>query len=150
MSKLIKAIKTEYRGVIYDSKMEAQWAVFFSCLPNQWFPQPETLQHRELGTYTPDFFVYSDQRSGVGYYFEIKPLRPRPEYVNRISQFSVWSYLVIGLGNFYNREPEVVTGMYRNYERTYKLSDFICTHFNISRSLTQRAIQATQSFRFDI
>lgn len=52
----IQAIPTLWKGVKYDSKLEAQWAVFFDYLGIAHEREPETVL-LERGAYKPDFRV---------------------------------------------------------------------------------------------
>jgi len=62
-----RAIKTTYRGRVYDSKLEARYAQHLDLLIEArvirgWIPQPERLplvvNGTKIGVYTPDFKVF--------------------------------------------------------------------------------------------
>lgn len=52
----IKAIQTEYRGILFRSRLEARWAMFFDSLRIKWLYEHEGYQ---LGSdrYLPDFYL---------------------------------------------------------------------------------------------
>lgn len=56
MSKIIKPIPTEYKGIKYKSRLEARWAVFFEELGIKAKYEPLTLEHKNI-QYTPDFII---------------------------------------------------------------------------------------------
>lgn len=70
----IKAIKTNYNGILFRSKTEARWAVFFDSLGVEYRYEP---YYEEVGNdylsfnYLPDFYL---QQQDI--YIEIKPGKP--------------------------------------------------------------------------
>lgn len=67
----IKPVKTEYKGIVFRSKLEAQWAVFFYDLKIKYLYEPEGFI-TDYGSYCPDFFL-PEIRDGM--YIEIKPTK---------------------------------------------------------------------------
>lgn len=61
----IAVIQTAYRGVLFRSRLEARWAVFFTSLGLDWQYEPEGFE-TPVGRYLPDFRV-------AGCYAEVKP-----------------------------------------------------------------------------
>ena len=80
----IKAIPTEYKGITFRSKLEADWAKFFNNLGIKYLYEPKhyTLKHGDSVTnYLPDFYLIEKEsgREGArvkreGVFVEIKPL----------------------------------------------------------------------------
>lgn len=66
MNTSIKPIETEYAGIMFRSRLEARWAVFFDTLGIEWEYEPEAF-HLPSGSYLPDFFLPS-----VNAWFEVK------------------------------------------------------------------------------
>jgi hypothetical protein len=66
----MRPIETEYRGVIFRSRMEARWAVFFDQMEIGWVYEQESVSW-EHGTYTPDFFL-----PRFNCFAEVKPVWP--------------------------------------------------------------------------
>ena len=70
----IKAIETRYRGYRFRSRLEARWAVFFSCLGLKWEYEPEGFDIDGV-FYLPDFRVeYPGRGEGERHHewFEVK------------------------------------------------------------------------------
>jgi hypothetical protein len=70
----IQAIETPYKGILFRSRLEARWAVFFDALGISWEYEREgyRVSHRLTlaeGTfpYLPDFWL-----PGLGYHVEVK------------------------------------------------------------------------------
>lgn len=75
---VIKAIETEYAGILFRSRLEARWAMFFTLMGYTWEYEPEGYILEDGTKYIPDFKVAipTPQTKGVGYYYvEVKPLR---------------------------------------------------------------------------
>ena len=68
MARDIEAIQTKYNGVIFRSRLEAQWAVFWDELGVKWEYEPQPFKFSDGKQYTPDFWIV-DLRLWV----EIKP-----------------------------------------------------------------------------
>lgn len=66
MSARIRAVPTEYAGVVFRSRLEARWAVFMDTVGIMWEYEPERVQLPGGGTYLPDF------RTAAGAYIEVK------------------------------------------------------------------------------
>jgi len=71
----IKSIETEYNGVLFRSRLEARWAVFFDNLRVDWRYEFEGYE-TSTGYYLPDFYlpnVYMRDTRQKGVLFEVKP-----------------------------------------------------------------------------
>ena len=66
----IKAIRTEYKGHLFRSRLEARWAVFFDALGIAWEWEPEGYELRDGTRYLPDFWLPTFEG---GIYAEVKP-----------------------------------------------------------------------------
>ena len=65
----IGAITTPYAGVLFRSRIEARWAVFFDHLGLRWDYEPERYGFAtQRGTYLPDFYLPQ-----IGLFVEVKP-----------------------------------------------------------------------------
>jgi hypothetical protein len=62
----IDAIETEYKGIIFRSRLEATWAVFFDLLGWRWEYEP-----RDFDGWIPDFALRGENNKIV--YVEVKP-----------------------------------------------------------------------------
>jgi hypothetical protein len=58
----IKAIETRYNGILFRSRLEARWAVFFAAAGIDYEYEPERVALPGGGTYLPDF-----RTNGSGY-----------------------------------------------------------------------------------
>jgi len=63
------AIETYYAGVLFRSRLEARWAVFFDQLRVKWFYEYEGYKLPSGTKYVPDFWLHE-----LGLLVEIKPL----------------------------------------------------------------------------
>ena len=63
----IASIETIFEGVIYRSRTEARWAVFFATLGVAFDYEPERIELSSGESYLPDFFL-----SNFDAYFEVK------------------------------------------------------------------------------
>ena len=68
MARDIEAIRTKYNGVIFRSRLEAQWAVFWDELGVKWEYEPKTFPLSDGKQYTPDFWIVD-----LALWVEIKP-----------------------------------------------------------------------------
>jgi hypothetical protein len=66
-----RVIETRYAGVLFRSRLEARWAVFFDSLKIQWHYEPEGFESAAGMRYLPDFFL--PRLHCCGLYAEIKP-----------------------------------------------------------------------------
>lgn len=64
----IKAIPTEYAGLVLRSRTEARWAFFFDLIRLKWEYEKEAFNLGELGSYLPDFWFPT-----VKMWAEVKP-----------------------------------------------------------------------------
>jgi hypothetical protein len=97
----IKAIETEYNGVLFRSRLEARWAVFFDQLNITWMYEYEGYQ-TPTEYYVPDFWlpeVYL-RENAKGCFIEVKPdnyesdMHPALEFISQ--QLNVGGILVKG------------------------------------------------------
>ncbi len=64
----MKAIETEYNGILFRSRLEARWAILFDSFKLKWVYEPECFLLSNNQKYTPDFYL-----SDLNLYVEIKP-----------------------------------------------------------------------------
>lgn len=65
----IKAIETEYNGILFRSRLEARWAVFFDAAGVKYEYEPYSFMLGGIG-YVPDFYLPDYEL-----YVEVKPFR---------------------------------------------------------------------------
>lgn len=108
----LKSIPTVFNKVIYKSRLEARWAVFFDKLGVEAFYEYEGFQLRD-GWYVPDFYVPS-----MNAWFEVKPT----EFTYHESQ------LLYELGEATGRRVVFLSGdmVYRDPEDHNGLGGFEC------------------------
>ena len=66
----IPAVVTVQNGKAFKSKLEAQWAEFFTDIKIPWQYEPRTFTLPKIGVYTPDFLL---DNYGVPLWVEVKP-----------------------------------------------------------------------------
>lgn len=64
----IRPVATSYRGVVFRSRLEARWAIFFDGIAVQWMYEPERYQLGSGREYLPDFYLPS-----LRFHAEVKP-----------------------------------------------------------------------------
>lgn len=64
----MKAIQTEFKGILFRSRLEARWAILFDSLNLKWVYEPECFLLSNSQKYTPDFYL-----SDLDLYIEVKP-----------------------------------------------------------------------------
>lgn len=64
----MKVLETEYKGIIFRSRLEARWAILFDALNLKWVYEPECFILSNNQKYTPDFYIKK-----YDLYIEIKP-----------------------------------------------------------------------------
>jgi hypothetical protein len=73
----IASIPTEYSGILFRSRLEARWAVFFTNLGLTWMYEPQKLTLFNGVRYIPDFYLpdiaITPSNSDSGAWIEIKP-----------------------------------------------------------------------------
>lgn len=63
----MRAIRTRYNGILFRSKLEAQWAKFFDSLRIPWIYEPEGFLFSDRTMYLPDFYLPDSKQ-----WFEVK------------------------------------------------------------------------------
>lgn len=64
----MKAIETEYNGILFRSRLEARWAILFDALKLEWVYEPDCFVLSNNQKYTPDFYMPKFKL-----YIEVKP-----------------------------------------------------------------------------
>jgi len=133
----IPAKETEFKGVLFRSRLEARWAVYFDCCGYRWEYEPE-LKFRGWN-YTPDFTVIGREGSG---YWEIKPKRPNRDAYRKLIQLRerTGDDVFLAHGSFYQEEVPTVHQLVRVDGREY----------TITFSLRQKYCQLASKWRFDL
>jgi len=110
-SKVIKAKPTDYRGITFRSKLEAQWAVFLEHhrLCADWQYEPRSYEIAVKGwTYTPDFWV---SVGGIEVFLEIKPVPITDKHAFFLMEFTrvLPHPLLLCVGSFFKKDvPKVL------------------------------------------
>ena len=106
----IKAIPTKYNGLVFRSKLEAQWAKFFDSVNCYWEYEPEGLWFLGDGTrYMPDFYLPCSNQ-----FFEVKGLMTDKDMHKIQKMLDNGFDISVGEANGYFRSPYTVDG--KHYE----------------------------------
>lgn len=70
---MIPALPTRHAGVLFRSRLEARWAVFFDHLGIRWEYEPEGFRLPSGEGYLPDFRLWGCKDGGGEMYAEVKP-----------------------------------------------------------------------------
>jgi len=66
----IKTIPTKHNGILFRSRLEARWSIFFDTLRIRWQYEPEGFSLSDGTGYVPDFYL---PNFNGGIYVEVKP-----------------------------------------------------------------------------
>lgn len=106
--------RTKYAGTIFESVLEARWAVFFDCLGIEYVYEPE-LAEVETGCrivhHKPDFFL-----SRLNKYVEIKPSKPHETENIKAAAWSKYIGDIIILFNLNPPSEKIENGWLFSYE----------------------------------
>ena len=93
------AIQTKYHGVLFRSRIEARWAVFYDALGIEWEYEKEGYQlPGNLGAYLPDFWIPS-----LSCWIEIKGANPSKAERDKCEALATITNHVVYL--FYGKIP---------------------------------------------
>lgn len=108
----MKAIETEYKGIKFRSKLEAQWAVFFDECNVDWEYEPQGFDLGDGVWYLPDFVLHNvgncegaDENGDL--WIEVKG-RMTPQDAKKINYWTKKKgILVLGRLPFVNKNNEI-------------------------------------------
>lgn len=89
----IKPIETRYDGVLFRSRTEARWAVFFNVLKIKWYYEYEGFGLK-TGKYLPDFYLPGYDAEG-GCFAEVKGGAFEPEEIAKCKSLAVSTGLTV-------------------------------------------------------
>lgn len=69
------AIETNYSGILFRSRLEARWAMYFDLLGIDWIYEVEAFRLSSGEIYMPDFYLPPP----INYFCEVKPYRQQDE-----------------------------------------------------------------------
>ena len=147
--------KTKYRGLVFRSKLEAKWAVFFDALSIPWKYEPEWFRLPDGRRYLPDFHILAPFDEGLPepFYVEVKSLSDFSTKINCLPELghdvltligppmlrpfscfrdSVHGYAHMLVGGLFSTRPDVDNSTQRILRRELK-----------------PALDAVKAFRFD-
>lgn len=99
MNYRFRAIETPYRGGIYRSRLEAQWAVLFDLMGYRFTYEPFT-----TGSYIPDFLVYNLTEPHCPTLAEVRPCMTPDDYYDAAAEMQArlksadWPHNLLILG----------------------------------------------------
>lgn len=110
---IIKAIPTRYKGILFRSKLEAQWAKFFDKLNIEWIYEPEGIEFDDGTKYLPDFYLPE-----LECFFEVKGIMSDFDRnkVEKLAHSGLCKQVVVGYGNgkieLYEDESSIQTDLH--------------------------------------
>ena len=80
--------KTKYKDLVFRSKLEAKWAVFFDALSIPWKYEPEWFRLPDGRRYLPDFQIHVPFNEGPTefFYVEVKSLSDFSTKINLLPE----------------------------------------------------------------
>lgn len=95
----MKPIPTEYDGVLYRSRLEARWAVFFEALGIPAIYEPFVIENNGL-SWKPDFILMNGVFGSIEKKLcvEVKPKKPNDayiEYLKKVHDFKKGDILIV-------------------------------------------------------
>lgn len=112
----MQAIRTCYKGILFRSKLEAQWAKFFDCMRLPWMYEPEGYQFSDGTRYLPDFYLPDSNQ-----WFEVKGvINPTDEHKIKMLCMESGKDVIVGLpdGEFYMYDTQLDGGALNVYSKT--------------------------------
>lgn len=89
-----KPIETEFKGIVYRSKLEARWAVYMEYLNIDFLYEPEGFEMSDGLRYLPDFYFPK-----YGVYGEVKPEAEISDYdMRKMKEFGTQKELFLMYG----------------------------------------------------
>lgn len=163
----MKAIPTNFNEVLYRSRLEARWAMFFEDIGVETFYEPWDIG----GGYVPDFFLHNLFFNGMCI-AEIKPMTPNDDYIKYLKSVRIpgKSDFLIFVGNpsfeqvngvhIYGTHDNYVEkgfdlvpcercGYYAIYDKDWGAAICNCCYIPPKPNWQQYAEKASQ-FRFDL
>jgi len=120
-------IETNYKGIIFRSRLEAKWAMFFDEVGWDWTYEPIDLQG-----WIPDFIIYGEGRDVL---IEVKPFSKEEEWNNELKiiekAIKNTKYdCVLLLGSKINKKEVDSCGIGWVYDKHYWIDEAILTYYN--------------------
>lgn len=112
----IPAIPTAYKGIVFRSRLEARWAIFFDTLKVEYLYEPQPFITR-LGGYLPDFYLPKTK-----WLVEIKPSAPTNEELVKVRDVSRQSFniaIVSDIPSIGTKTRFFVNGVEKYYKPSY-------------------------------
>jgi hypothetical protein len=91
----LQPIKTEYRGHLFRSRLEARWALFFDLIGVAWTYEGEGYE-LPGGRYLPDFEINLARRGFC--FFEVKPYQPDLDELRKAHELAFASRRMVFIG----------------------------------------------------
>lgn len=149
----MKPIRTMYKGILFRSKLEAEWAKFFDYLNIPWIYEPEGYEFTDGTRYLPDFWLPNSKQ-----WFEVKGIMNDKDLhkiktLCRESGFDV----VVGYPNgefdmfdtfFIRQDSEAEVAHYTKSE-TYISWCSECEHYSFMNSIGSYACQCCGAYDGD-
>lgn len=132
----MKALPTNYKKIIFRSRTEARWAVFFDNLGIKWDYENQGFNLGNKLNYLPDFEITLP--NGEQYYIEVKPENfdkfEKIDYIKKLQLFSSEANrsIIILHGNPKCRPYDVLApnrtnggqlGFFQDYEPFFRICD---------------------------
>jgi len=111
----MKAIETEYKGVLFRSRLEARWAILFDALKLDWVYEPECFELSNGMKYTPDFYIQK-----YNLYIESKPNFEWTEKDYHMDRYKL-----------FKRRLLVLSGPYPNFNVSALMSTYLENDSNV-------------------
>jgi hypothetical protein len=105
----MKALETEYKGILFRSRLEARWAVLFDSFNLKWVYEPECFILSNGQKYTPDFYI-----NEMNLYIEIKPNFDWMNNEYHFNRYKLFDRDLLILSDTYT--GFYVNKLYHNYE----------------------------------
>lgn len=125
---MIKAIPTKYNDILFRSRLEARWAVYFDLMGIEYLYEPEGYNLDGV-YYLPDFYLPK-----VSMFAEVKPFDFSPEEYNKARLLVIHSRMpVLKLIGYPDKRPYfVITSRYIDEEMGYidEETGFIITNYH--------------------
>lgn len=161
----MQAIQTYYKGILFRSRLEARWAVFFDCMNIIWEYELEGFQDRRI-KYLPDFWLPQ-----VSMWAEIKYRELNEDEIKKAKKLVVFrqhpvlmligsptykNYYAIELDPWNDKPTDAMTGwdysLVNDFlcEGRFPCANYISSSNNFDWPINyQCAVDASKSVRFE-
>lgn len=152
MQNKIKPIETVYDGYRFRSRLEARWAVFFNAAGIRYQYEPEGFVLSDGTWYLPDFYLPSNDKSGMAWFVEVKGERADEEGLRKaklLDDDPPWGAMgcYVVTGDYLQSEAKSMT--HQTKGPVFNKAGLLANHLGLTDTEYNQARRAALSARFE-